>query len=652
MKSSISFGNRSMKRWRNSAVCDLTMLAPPPMLTVSQWADAHRRLSSESSAEPGRWYTERAEYQRGIMDAVTDPMIESVAIMSSAQIGKTEILQNIIGYYIDQDPSPMLMVQPTIEMAQAYSKDRLAPMIRDTETLGAKVREVKSRDTANTILHKVFPGGHLTMAGANSGASLASRPVRIVLCDEVDRYPVSAGTEGDPVSLAFKRANNFWNRKLIMCSTPTIRGLSRIEKAYEQSDQRKFFVACPHCDAEQVLTWAQVRWPSPKGEGRWAAPEHRPGQARYLCAVCAGEIAEADKLRMVAGGHWRATKPGGSTAGFWLNELYSPWCPLARMVERFLAVKDDPEQLRTFVNTSWAETWEEELGEVLDEQSLVNRRESYGPGIPMGAAVLTAGVDVQDDRIEAELKGWGKGEESWGIEHRVFHGDTTDPKGGAWKSLDEWLLGTWPHASGAPLTIACTMIDSGHRTKEVYVFVKPRQVRRVYASKGSSERGKPIISRPSVRNLMRVKLFPIGTDTAKATLYSRLKKTEFGPGYLHFPMSYDSEYFLQLAAEKRVTTYRKGWATTEWVKIRPRNEAIDLTVLNLAALAVLNANLDRLVDHLAQQAESAHARAAEHQAGSPAPPPAPDRAFPSDRIAQQVARPRGTRRCGFVKGWR
>ena len=219
---------------------NLSVVAPPKRLSVSEWADEYRYLSAEASAEPGKWRTDRAEYQRGMMDAFSDPKIHTVVVMSSAQIGKTELLNNIVGYFVDQDPSPMLMLQPTLEMGNTWSKDRLSPMIRDTRTLTDKISDSKARDSGNTILHKTFQGGHITIAGANSPASLASRPVRVVLADEVDRYPQSAGAEGDPLSLAFKRTTTFWNRKRMVVSTPTVKGVSRIEMAYEESDKRRY----------------------------------------------------------------------------------------------------------------------------------------------------------------------------------------------------------------------------------------------------------------------------------------------------------------------------------------------------------------------------------------------------------------------------
>lgn len=556
------------------------------------------------------------------MDAVTDPSIERIVFMKASQVGFTEALMNILGYYIDHDPSPILVVLPTLDIAGAVSKDRIAPMLRDTPCLRGRVQDARTRDSGNTVFHKTFPGGHITLSGANSPASLASRPVRVVLCDEIDRFPPSAGSEGNPMKLAFKRATTFWNRKLIVGSTPTIKGQSEIERAYEHSDQRKFWVPCPLCSTYQLFQWAQVRWEVPE-------------EAKYHCVSCKSILDHKDKLWMIAHGEWRAEQAFKGIAGFWLSELYSPWVTFSQTVQNFLeAKKKGKKDLQVWVNTALGEVWEEtDEGEKLDEASLSSRKEAYGPQIPMNAALLTAAADIQQDRIEAELKAWGKGEESWGIEHKIFHGDTTNPESGAWKDLGDWLDGSWTHESGVKLHIACALIDSGFRTKEAYAFIKPRQSRRVFAIKGSKDRGRPIIGRPSINNLAKIKLFQIGTETAKATLYSRLQKSEPGPGYLHFPMTYDSEYFLQLTAEKKVTTYRKGWAITEWIKLRA-NEALDLNCYNLAAVTLLNANLDRLVDELARKAESADVVA------DPTNEPSEPR------------HPVSPRRRNFIKGWR
>ena len=346
-------------------------MAPPPKLTVSQWADKYRQLSSESSAEAGKWSTARAEYQRGMMDAISDPDIETVVLMTAAQIGKTELINNVVGFHIHQDPAPMLVVQPTLEMAQTWSKDRLAPAIRDTPQLWDAIGDPKSRSSGNTTLHKVFSGGHVTACGANSPSSLASRPCRLILCDEVDRYPISAGTEGDPVSLAKKRATTFFNKKIILVSTPTEQGASRIEAAYEESDKRKYMCPCPHCLERIEFKWAHVRF-----------TDNDPNTAEYICQECGVGLNDAERYRSIRQGEWVATGQGdGKTAGFHISALYSPWTALSDIVSDFLAAKRDPMRLKTWVNTTLGETWVDQ-GEQMDEHDLIERREEFGDELP------------------------------------------------------------------------------------------------------------------------------------------------------------------------------------------------------------------------------------------------------------------------------
>jgi phage terminase large subunit GpA-like protein len=558
-------------------------LKPPPKLTVSEWSDAYRRLSPEASAEPGHWITSRAEYQRGIMDAVSDPAIKTVVVMSGAQCGKTEALNNVVGYHIHQDPAPILVVQPTLEMAQAWSKDRFAPMLRDTPALRGKVKEPRSKNSANTLLHKAFPGGHVTMAGSNSPASLASRPIRVVLCDEVDRYPVSAGTEGDPVNLARKRSTTFWNRKIILTSTPTIAGASRIELEFNESDQRYFHVPCPHCQHEQRLIWSQVTW-SKSDEG-----VALPDTAAYSCEKCAALWSETQRHLAVRGGEWRASQPTRDRAGFHLSELYSPWVALADIVRNFLEAKKSPELLKTWVNTSLGETWEDRDGEGLDQNSLYGRRENYPADVPRPALLLTAGIDVQHDRIELEVVGWGLGEESWNVDYRVIPGDTTRDE--VWEELDEALAGGYTSEDGGELLITAALIDSSDQTTTVYRFVKRSKHQRIFAGKGISGPGRPVVQisrKQKGRKTRDIDLYQVGVDDAKGIIYARLKATDSGPGYCHFPLERDEEYFAQLAGERLVTKYYKGFPRKEWQKVRPRNEALDCRVYAFAALKILN----------------------------------------------------------------
>ena len=560
------------------------LVTPPPRLKVSDWADSYRKLSSESSAEPGKWHTERAPYQREIMNAVNDPSVETVVVMSSAQVGKTEILNNIVGYYIHQDPAPMLVVQPTEKMAESWSMDRLSPMLRDSAVFKDLVKDPRSRDSGNKILYKRFPGGHVTIAGSNSPSSLASRPVRIVLCDEVDRYPFSAGSEGDPVNLAKKRATTFWNRKIILTSTPTIKDFSRIEAAYLQSDQRRYYVPCSSCGEYQTLKWSQVRW-----------PKDEPEKASYVCEVNGCTLVDNDKIAMLSQGKWQSEAPElkGNVAGFHINELYSPWVTWGRMAAEFLKAKLLPETLKTWINTSLGESWEEN-GDSVAEGSLLARRENWGELCPAGVLVITAGVDVQDDRLELEIVGWGLKEESWSLDYKVIHGDPAREE--IWQDLDAILEKPIKHAYGINMRIATVCVDSGgHHTAAVYSYCKKRQLRRIFAVKGSSISGKALINRPSIANRMRVKLFSIGTDTAKEMIYSRLKIEVIGSGYCHFPANRDDEYFKQLTAEKLVTRYHKGYPVRKWEKpAGRRNEALDCRVYALAAFGILAPDLETL----------------------------------------------------------
>lgn len=566
-------------------------LKPPPRLTVSEWADNFRKLSAESSAEPGSWQTSRAEYQRGIMDAISDPSIETVVLMMGAQMGKSECLNNVVGYHIAQDPSPILVVQPTLDMAQTWSKDRLAPMLRDTPALQGLVKDPRSRDSGNTTLHKSFPGGHVTGCGANSPASLASRPIRIVLCDEVDRFPVSAGTEGDPVTLARKRSATFWNRKIILVSTPTNKGASRIEQAYEESDKRLYYVPCHDCGHEQTLKWSQVKFDA-----------DRPETAGYACESCGAIWDDASRARAVRRGEWRSTEKFAKTAGFCVSGLYSPWIPLEDAVRDFLAARKQPSTLRVWVNTYLAETWEED-GEGVDDYSLSERAEDWGDIVPADGLILTAGVDVQDDRLEAEIVAWGKEEESWSIAYRTIHGDPSGPI--VWRELDEFLYGVYEHEFGEEMVVRATCIDSGgHHTQAVYKYVSTREAKRVFAIKGVGGEGKPMVGKPSKNNIGKIKLFPVGVDTIKYELFSRFRITEPGPGYCHFPEGRDPEYYKQLTAEKIATKYHKGFARREFVKIRTRNEALDVRVYAKAALALLNVNLNGLAMKMSHRKEA------------------------------------------------
>ncbi len=558
-------------------------LRPPPKLTVSEWADTYRQLSRESSAVSGQWSTSKAEYQRGMMDAVSDSRYETVVLMTCAQIGKTELINNVLGYHIHQDPAPILVVHPTVEMANAWSKDRLSPAIRDTPVLTRLIADPKSRDSGNTVLHKSFTGGRVTASGANSPASLASRPCRLVLMDEVDRFPLSAGSEGDPVGLAKRRSATYYNRKIVLVSTPTETGSSRIAAAYEESDQRKYFVPCPHCGEHQVLKWSNVKW-----------NDNDPSSAHYVCDECGSVWTELDRSRAIRRGEWRATAEAkGKVAGFHLNGIYSPWTRLEDAVQDFLTSKSDPMRLRTFVNTFLGETFDSERGEQLDETDLINRAEDWGDQIPEEVLLITAGVDTQDDRLEVELIGWGRGEESYSLAYHTLYGDPSTAE--LWLRLDDVLKTPFAHPITGEMICRSACVDSGgHYTQQVYNYCRTRGGRRIFAIKGIGGEGRPIVGRPSKSNIGKVNLFPVGVDTAKEVVMARLRIKEPGEGYCHFPTGRSEEYYRMLTSEKRVVKYYKGRPKNEWVKTRTRNEALDCRVYGTAALSILNLNLESL----------------------------------------------------------
>jgi phage terminase large subunit GpA-like protein len=561
---------------------------PPPNLKISDWADSYRKLSPESSAESGAWKTSRAPYQREIMDSFNDPSIQRIVFMKSAQVGATEILLNVIGYYIDQDPSPMLVMQPTLQMGQAFSKDRLATMIRDSEKIRDCVKDPRSRDSGNTVLSKKFPGGNLNIVGSNSASGLASRPIRIVLADEVDRYEASAGSEGDPISLATKRTTTFWNKKIYLCSTPTVKGLSRIETAFEESDKRYYHVPCPECNKKQVLKWKNIVW-----------EENKPETASYACDHCGSVINESKKQWMLKHGEWIASSSSSNTAGFHISELYSVWSTWADMAKNFLEAKKQPEMLKTWINTALGESWEEQ-GETIEHEKLLERRLNYdSESIPESVLVLTAGVDTQKDRLELQMVGWGSNYESWVIEYKIFWGDPNAAN--VWQELDSYLKKRFKTENGRILTISCTCIDSGgHHTNQVYQFTKPRQGRRVFAVKGLSTAGKPIANRPTFVGKNKAVLYGVGSDSAKEAIFARLSSE---PEYttLHFCSDLDEEYFQQLTAEKRVTKFVRGKKSLVWKQIRPRNEALDTLVYNFAAIYILNPNYDTIEERILSQ---------------------------------------------------
>jgi phage terminase large subunit GpA-like protein len=587
-----------MSVWRDAF---MDGLRPEPPLTVSAWADKHRRLSSKASAEPGPWRTNRTPYLREPMDCLsTTSNVQRVVMMFAAQTGKTESGSNWLGYVIAHAPGPMLLVQPTVEMAKRLSKQRLESLISETPVLMEKIAPARARDSGNTMFAKEFPGGMMLLTGANSATGLRSTPCRYIFMDEIDAFPADVDGEGDPVSLAEKRATTFARRKILLTSTPTVKDFSRIEAEFERSDQRRFYVPCPSCGAMQWLKWPQLKW------------EHNdPSTAVYECEHCGDRFAEIHKPAMLRQGEWRATAPSdGKTAGFQLSGLYSPlgWLSWADMVDDFLRAKSDAPMLKSFVNTRLAETWEEDFASKVSASALLERCEAYAPGkLPEGALAVTIGVDVQGgggsagDRLAVSVWAWGREEEGWLIDHQEIAGDPC--KSEVWKQLDLLVLHEWEHASGSKLRADVVAVDSGgHATAEVYQYARERAGVGVIAIKGQSQRGKPPIGKPAKvdinakgQTLKRgAMVFPVGGDTVKTTLFGRLKHNEPGPGYLHFHSQTGEAYFEQLTAEKQALRYVKGFPVREWVnKPSARNEALDCLVYAYAALNRIYQRYDR-----------------------------------------------------------
>ena len=561
----------------------LEVLAPPPELTVSQWADKNRRLSAESSAMPGIYRTSVTEYMREPMDMVGVPGVRRITCMFSAQVAKSTFIENAIGYLMHYDPCPILHVSPTLSSMKMFSKERLSPMLRDSPSLSGLVKDARSRDSDNTIDTKKFPGGNLAMVGSNAPAGLASRPVRAVFFDEVDRFERSAGTEGDPILLAIKRTTTYWNRIIIMVSTPGDKGVSRIEEEYERGDQRHFWVPCPHCGHHQRLVWENVRW-----------NEGDPESAQYCCDVeggCGAMWNDQERNSAVKKGEWRAEKPWNGNVSYHLNQLYSPFAPLADGVRDFLDAKGNPEALKTWVNTFLGETWED-VGERLDHTDLMDQREEYSDVVPEDVTLLTCGVDVQDTWLQYEVLGHGDDSRTWSIETGKIFGDlsTSAP----WDELRMKLKQVWVHPIFGEMVLRATCIDTGgHFTRSAYAFTTT--IQRVFPIKGIGGAGKPMVGRPSRNNIGKVQLFPVGVDTIKELVVSHFKvRDPEHHGYCAFPVGddYDEEYFRGLASEKLVTKYHRGRKKQEWVPIRKRNEPFDCRVYNYAALEILGVDLN------------------------------------------------------------
>lgn len=557
----------------------LAVFAPPPKLSVSEWADRNRVLSPESSAAPGMWRTATTPYLREIMDALGDSKTEIVAFIKSAQIGATEALLNALLYVMANDPGPSMYVMPTVDMAMAISKDRFAPALRDCEVLRDKVGPARGKDGDNTILRKGIAGAVVTLGGANSPAGLASRPVRFLMADEVDRFPASAGAEGDPLSLAIKRTSAFRRRKILIAGTPTVKGASRIEDWWEISDKRLYHTPCPRCGEFFVIEWQHVRWDA--GD---------VSTVHIECPLCKGRIEDSERTGMLAAGQWRPTAPFSGVRGYRVWEIVAPWRRLTEIVNSFLVAKRSTETLKTWVNTCRGETWEEP-GERIEAAALIGRREKYAAEVPAGVKILTAGIDTQDNRLEVQVTGWGYGEESWVISRESLPGDPERPE--VWAELRQLLERLWQTADGGHVKIERALIDAaGHRTQAVYSNVI--QLRTVCSSglfpsfgRSGGERGLIVTQPKALKTATGGTVFRVivDVDQVKGLIYGRLKVADHGPEHIHFPMTVGDVYFSELTAEELVTKRNKyGIPQKSWIQTKERNESLDCFVLSLAAL--------------------------------------------------------------------
>jgi phage terminase large subunit GpA-like protein len=598
----------------------ISILMPPPRLSLIEWVDANRRVASGTSASPGQWRTSAQPCAYGPMEAITSDDTHTVTVMAGTQIVKTELLINAAAYFVAQDPSPILFVQPTQSAAEAFAKERVSPTIRTTPQLRELIENTRVSGTENTMVHKAYPGGSLDFVGANSPTDLASRPKRIILCDEIDKYPVSAGAEGDPLKLAEERASTFHaigRAKFVRTCSPTVKETSRIGREYAASDMRRLFVACPHCDHQQTLSWANVRWD--KDDTDTALPD----TAAIACDGCGviwterERIAALDALATAPGYGWRQTakfaccgevqeprlwndqgrsqcwhckQPSAFNghAGFHVSKLYSKRHRLPELVREFLEAQKDHELLRKFTNTALAELWEPKYSETFDGNVLLARVETYDENsLPEAVKVVTGFCDVQGDRLEVQLVGWGSDEEAWPFLYEVIHLSPAEPK--AWQELDILLRRKFTTVTGRSLSVASFGVDTGgHHGAQVLSFCSKRRGRRIFACKGIAG-PRPIWPTRASRTKTNHALHLIGVDTAKEAIYSRLaipapEPGQRKPGFIHFPVAdnFGPEYFEQLNSERRQVRKRMGQPYTVWVQVRARNEALDTLVGALA----------------------------------------------------------------------
>ena len=565
----------------------LAGLRPPPDMTISQWAEKNRILAGSASSEPGRWSNSRTPYLVEIMDELSpQSSATDVVFMKGSQIGGTEVLINTALYYIKHCPSPIGQFQTTEQTAKRFLKQREIPAFT---AMG-----MNDLFYGDEMYIKEFPGGILTTGWSNSPSNFRSAPFCISLCDEISEWPDDCGGQGDPCELARRRTTNFPRRKLFWNSTPGIEGECRITKMFELGDQRHFQVPCPHCGVLHKWEWANIVWDVDSGG------KNLPHTVRMKCPHCNEEYGEYHKTEMMNLGQWVPENPDGQYPSFHINALYSPlgWYSWENAVRDFLKSKGDVNKMKSFTNNVLGEPWSLEDGKIVDPNGLMSRCEEYDAEVPDGAVVLTAGVDVQDDRLEVEVVGWGRGLENWGITNRILVGNPSEQA--VWDALDSVLMASYGNSLGENLYVAATLIDSGgHHTDDVYRYAAKRERRNVFACVGKAGLARPLVTRPqrTKKSLVwNASLVTVGVDIAKDQFYDMLSIETPGPGYCHFPAKpdeYTGEFFAQLTAEKRYKKWVRGSQVWAYKKIRPRNEALDKRNYARGALNVTGIDVDK-----------------------------------------------------------
>jgi phage terminase large subunit GpA-like protein len=581
----------------------------------SVWQEMYR-VSPPGSPVPGRW--KNWCYQVEPMDAIMDESCSSLTLMWASQlIGKSSVIEGVLAWQIDQEPSTCVLVMPTADNAAAWSKNRFGPFIESCEQIAKLVDKPSTRKGtrsgygSNTVMHKKYPGGWILAVGSNSPANLRSHTARVTCFDETDGYEVSAGDEGDPIILTEQRSSRYANAFSIKTSTPTIKHFSRIEKEYEKTDQRKWTCECPGCKSPWIIMWGDIRWD--KSQDKDGKTVHHISGAYLQCPLCNAKFDDRKRMEIVEGGKWIPTNPGETISrGYHLNAFVALG-PVKRgfvsWMHYFAKRWFDARALgvhgeTTFINLVCGESYESESLQPPDYQVLYNRRELY-PEIdgevvlPERGLFLVASADVQLDRIEAEIVCYGLSEEAWGIEYKVFRGNTETPA--LWNEFDQWIQRKWKHPSGHMLWPACVCIDSGNKPKPVYDYSYRCSPRQVYAIKGDRGYVANWVSRSMGKNQ---RLFIVKVDTPKENLYSRLRLGEYGPGYQHFPSNtqcgYDATYFQQLCSESMRVSYVRGRYAPYFDVIHSgaRNESLDTRVYSMAAKEILNVDYDEVQRNL------------------------------------------------------